>query len=160
MRNYLILLLTLLATGCMRPTEEALRQPPCDPAARTRGCQAYPDAQGISLCELIRRPDVYDQHVVRVEAIFLLDAGDASFVDPACRGEGIIHPEVWFDDSYGVRAESQESLGKLLCQSGDYYVNKRVKMTLVGRFSVDTSGDRRRLKLNVLCIEAVTVLGP
>jgi hypothetical protein len=111
------------------------------------------------LCELIRRPDAYDQHVVRVEAIFLLAAGDAGLVDPACGGEGMPHSDVWFDDSYGVGAEAQESLGKLLCQSGDYYVNKRVKMTLVGRLSVNSSDGRRRLKMNVLCIEGLTDTG-
>lgn len=158
MRNNLtviILLLTLLTLGCFRPTEESLRQPPCDLKALGSACQTYNDVQKVSLCELSREPGLYDGHVVRVEAIVIIDASDVNLFDQACSDGGIHHPGVTFEQGYGIRAEAQEGVRKLFCQGDEYYMSKRVAMTFVGRFNVEAANDRRRLTMRILCVEQV-----
>ncbi|MGH9755016.1 MAG: hypothetical protein ACREA2_19745 [Blastocatellia bacterium] len=165
---FIIGLLTLIigvgaTTGCIiyGPTDEAMKQPPCDPTSRS---QNNPDtcsrlsSQAIPIvpfCTLVSDPERYIHKVVRTQAKLYSDSGDHAMSDPVCSGEGK-SAFVDFDSSYGITSEAQKAFDVLLCNRRRYHANKEADVVVVGRFAdLDGKpGNRyRRIQFVIMCIE-------
>jgi hypothetical protein len=94
----------------------------------------YPmrDRHIISFCDLARKPDLYNQRVVRTEATMIVGYEQSYLYDLACNSE-----DTWAwaesDQSYESSPETQKLLERFLNQK-DEQSTRRAKVTIVGRF--------------------------
>jgi len=105
--------------------------------ARGKGRQKTP---ALSLCDLAREPDRYDNQIVRLRAIYETGPETARLYDPACCCE---QAAAWVEFEDKPLVGSQNILRKLQKSAKS---NERVYVVFVGRFQGPYKYDTRDVK--------------
>ena len=123
MRSVLICVVTLTLNGCQTP-------PPTIPPASLRVKPTplvIPEAQTVAFCDLVSSPQLYNQKIVRTEAI----AARMTFEVVFLYAQKCNHSEAWMDFEFDNN-KAYETLAPLMPVGRDD--QGQVNVTIVGRF--------------------------
>jgi hypothetical protein len=120
-----IVLSALICSGCQSSPPTSI--PPTS-LVETPAPVATPEGQSVTFCDLVSSPELYNNKMVRTQAIAVATFELSFLYDPQCnRGEPWI--DLQFDNQ-----QTLEKVGPLLDVSKGRHVPRRAKVTLVGHF--------------------------